>query len=265
MQLIVSFVLFYFLDNFSAGEENPLFLSKLPKEMRTVMRLLPLWSNVMRPYFPNSYETATTAFVESDFNDLKNRTFAHESLPLRADEFVLTHIRSIEGQMILTAQAEENHVANKTKKPTSAQNSSSKIHKFFKMRYFCTNLFMFCLVFLFFTGERTKNNSLPNFKNCLSISTIKGLEWWEANRGIFKDEVFRPIILEVSLIFAVTANTEREKNTYLKCCSMINSDLQILQYHKSPSDVISSIVSFRFLCFISLRFHTKRPLKEKIR
>lgn len=55
----------------------------------------------MVPHYGYGKSTATSASVESFFNDLKNRVFKHTVLPLRVDDFILHHIKSVEGSMKL--------------------------------------------------------------------------------------------------------------------------------------------------------------------
>ncbi|KAF5284801.1 hypothetical protein FQA39_LY04526 [Lamprigera yunnana] len=66
---------------------------------------LPLWTGIMKKYFPFTPTLSSSASVESDFNDLKHRVFAHKNLPLRVDEFLFGHIVSIIGTMNIAAAA----------------------------------------------------------------------------------------------------------------------------------------------------------------
>lgn len=63
----------------------------------------------MSTAFPGSAKTASSAAVESNFNILKNRIFQNDILPLKIDEFVVKHLRSIEGNMKLL-EAEDRDV-----------------------------------------------------------------------------------------------------------------------------------------------------------
>lgn len=56
--------------------------------------------------------TASFASVESYFNDLKNRSFHNDKLPIRAVKFVCKHVKEIEGMLKLldhNMKVEENN------------------------------------------------------------------------------------------------------------------------------------------------------------
>ncbi|KAF0708612.1 Uncharacterized protein FWK35_00033148 [Aphis craccivora] len=50
----------------------------------------------MQPIFDSPFKIATSALVESDFNQLKNLILRHASRPMTADRFILRHIQSID-------------------------------------------------------------------------------------------------------------------------------------------------------------------------
>lgn len=50
---------------------------------------------------------ATSATVESNFKDLKNRVFSATKIPLRANEYIKIHLASLDGKMNLVAEAVE--------------------------------------------------------------------------------------------------------------------------------------------------------------
>lgn len=61
------------------------------------MRLLPLWSAIMVPFFGYGETTMSSAAVESSFKKLKNITFKHMTLPVDIEEFLEHHIKSLQG------------------------------------------------------------------------------------------------------------------------------------------------------------------------
>lgn len=74
---------------------------------------LPLCTGIMRPFFPLSPESGSSASVESNFNDLKHRIFS-DSLPIGVEDFIKTHIQSNQGAMILAqARTQSNTVSKK--------------------------------------------------------------------------------------------------------------------------------------------------------
>lgn len=57
-------------------------------------KTIALWSSIMHKYFPLSPTIASSAAVESSFNNIKNRTFKHITLPATVEEFLKIHIQS---------------------------------------------------------------------------------------------------------------------------------------------------------------------------
>jgi len=53
----------------------------------------------MIKHFNISEITASSSSVESYFNDLKNRSFHNDNLPLRVDKFICKHIKEIDGML----------------------------------------------------------------------------------------------------------------------------------------------------------------------
>lgn len=72
---------------------------KFAKKLKALLMYFPLFTEVMRSVFRYGSVNATSAAVESEFNDLKHRTFKNVSLPLRVDKFVVRHILSLPGKL----------------------------------------------------------------------------------------------------------------------------------------------------------------------
>lgn len=73
-----------------------------PEFQKNIIRIckqFPLWSNVMIGYFQSPYRTATSASVEGNFSELKNKILKHDCRPMSADRFVVTHIKSLQNSM----------------------------------------------------------------------------------------------------------------------------------------------------------------------
>lgn len=85
----------------NGNRDNMQYLPEIIKEVLNLCKLLPLWTAVMAPLFKNSCSIASSAPVESNFNNIKNRLFRDKQLPLRIDDFILAHIQSIEGAVSL--------------------------------------------------------------------------------------------------------------------------------------------------------------------
>lgn len=71
------------------------------KNLLRISKQFPLWSNVMLEYFKSPYSTATSAPVEGDFSELKNKILRHDFKPMTADRFVITHLNSLKSSMTI--------------------------------------------------------------------------------------------------------------------------------------------------------------------
>lgn len=80
---------------------------KFAKKLKVLLVYFPLFSEVMRGVFGYGSVNATSAAVESEFNDLKNRTLKNVSSSLRVDKFVATHILSLPGKLKLAMASTE--------------------------------------------------------------------------------------------------------------------------------------------------------------
>ena len=65
------------------------------------MKWLTLWSNVCRDDFGYGRVPATSAKVESDFNNIKNRLYKNENFPRRVDDFIEVHVAHLNSKMKL--------------------------------------------------------------------------------------------------------------------------------------------------------------------
>lgn len=92
---------------------NGFYCIDFAKKFKVLLKYFPLFSEIMRAIFGYGYINATSAAVESEFNDLKNRTLKDVSLPIRADKFVSKHISCLSGKIKLTmAEKLENDSIN---------------------------------------------------------------------------------------------------------------------------------------------------------
>lgn len=85
------------------GHDNLQYLPDISLPIIKLFRMLPLWSGVMLPFFKYGSVPASSAAIESDFNILKNMIFSNHTLPIRLDDFLSTHINSLDGTMKLAA------------------------------------------------------------------------------------------------------------------------------------------------------------------
>ena len=63
------------------------------------MELLPLWSCTHRDKFGCGRVPASSAPVESDFNDIKSRFLKKKTLPMRIGDFIREHFEYLSGQL----------------------------------------------------------------------------------------------------------------------------------------------------------------------
>lgn len=89
--------------NDEGSHENMQFNPGLANRIKDFCKFIPIWSAVMVPIFKYGSQTQSSASSESLFNDLKNRVFKHKTLPLRIDEFIKIHIKTIDGTMVLSS------------------------------------------------------------------------------------------------------------------------------------------------------------------
>lgn len=85
-------------------------LPALIQDLIKISQYLPLWTGVMTQYFPSANVIGSSATVESNINDVKNRIFGNVKLPLRIDDFLKNFILSADGANKL-AESEMNQVS----------------------------------------------------------------------------------------------------------------------------------------------------------
>lgn len=59
------------------------------------------WSAIMNEHFGYGFKTESSASIESNVNNIKNRIFGHKNLPIRIEDFIKLHINDILGNMNL--------------------------------------------------------------------------------------------------------------------------------------------------------------------
>lgn len=79
--------------------DNAHYLPQLADRLLKDMKWFPLWSCVCRDRFGYGRVPASSAAVESEFNNIRNRLLANETLPMRADIFIAKHVKYLDGRM----------------------------------------------------------------------------------------------------------------------------------------------------------------------
>lgn len=100
---------------------NEFYCIDFSKNFKGLLKYFPLFSEVMPVIFGYGCKNATSAAVESEFNDLKNRLLKDVSLPMRADK-VSKHISCFSSKIKLA-------MAKKSKNNITDTNGVSKINK----------------------------------------------------------------------------------------------------------------------------------------
>lgn len=96
--------------HFKGDKISAYFIPEFGKQILRICKEFPLWTNVMRLFFNSPYETATSASVEGNFSELKNRIL-QTSTQMSVDRFVSTHLISIE-QMMKIARSHQIDLKN---------------------------------------------------------------------------------------------------------------------------------------------------------
>jgi len=71
------------------------YLPELGKYIERLCYDFPLWTGIMKTIFDSPFLIATSAPVESSFNELKNQILRFDRRPMSVDRFVTKHINSI--------------------------------------------------------------------------------------------------------------------------------------------------------------------------
>lgn len=102
---------------------NGFYCIEFAKAFKSLLKYFPLFSETIRTIFGYGSINATSAAVESEFNDLKNRTLKDVSLPMRADKFISKHISSLSGKikLAISGKLDESVDTNNNKKRTSEE------------------------------------------------------------------------------------------------------------------------------------------------
>jgi len=91
------------VDHEVGDHDNMYFLPAVAPLVINLCTYIPLWSGVMCSSFKYGDIPPSSAPIESQFNDLKNRVLKHvNNMPMRIDDFVKLHIQSLDGTMKLT-------------------------------------------------------------------------------------------------------------------------------------------------------------------
>lgn len=91
---------------------NALYCPELVTSLLRICNEFPLWSAVMVSYFNSPNQTATSARVEGYFSTLKSSILAKKVPKMRVDKFLVTHIRSIRGDIKLVACNKNDNFTN---------------------------------------------------------------------------------------------------------------------------------------------------------
>lgn len=80
---------------------NPLYLPSIIPLLKKEIKLLPLWSAIMVPFFGYGKPTKLSAAVESMVNKIKNTTFNDIILQTNLESFIERCVTSLKGSALL--------------------------------------------------------------------------------------------------------------------------------------------------------------------
>jgi len=87
------------------------YLPGLSNDIIRMSKYFPLWTNVMQIFFNSPYKIATSASVESDFSELKNKILRFDTKPMTVDRFIAKHLQSIDSntKLFRSSQLKQNN------------------------------------------------------------------------------------------------------------------------------------------------------------
>lgn len=94
------------LNSHNGNIVNAFYNPKAAQKLKSLIKHLPLWTGIMRPYFNAGTEIATSSSVESIFAEYKSGLFKG-CIPMRVDKFVVNHLNYIDGRIRLDFAQQE--------------------------------------------------------------------------------------------------------------------------------------------------------------
>lgn len=108
----------------------------LIKPLLNISREFPLWTNVLVDHFGSPNERGTSARIESYFATLKMSILCNKSPRMRADKFVITHLRSLRGDIKLA----QSHLDKKMMNQLTLLKIYQTMSQFFQMKHYIVYL-----------------------------------------------------------------------------------------------------------------------------
>lgn len=93
-------------DNIKGNRISAYYLPELVNDVIRLCKHFPLWTNIMCSVFRTPYKVSSSAAIENDFKQLKTQILKYETKPMKADKFVITHLKSIESNAKLFKSTE---------------------------------------------------------------------------------------------------------------------------------------------------------------
>jgi len=94
------------VDKIKGEFDNAQYTTELVPLVIKTMKLYSCWSGIMTNIFGYREATVSSSLVESNFNQIKNRLFKYENLPIRVDDFVQKLISYYKGDHLLIKNSE---------------------------------------------------------------------------------------------------------------------------------------------------------------
>ncbi|XP_044760405.1 uncharacterized protein LOC123317859 [Coccinella septempunctata] len=103
-------------------DDNAHYFPELAKKLLNDLKWMPLWSCVARPKFGYGRIPASSAPVEGHFNIVKNQIFKYCAKPVRADNFVETYLKYLEGSLKIISS----ELSNLTEEETNEKDEETE-------------------------------------------------------------------------------------------------------------------------------------------
>lgn len=95
------------IDDVISEFDNAQFVPEIVPIIINTMKLFPCWSNIMINVFRYGDNIASSSRIESNFNNIKNRVFKNDNLPMRVDDFVERLVEFYRGDHLILQTKED--------------------------------------------------------------------------------------------------------------------------------------------------------------
>lgn len=135
------------IDGIEGEFDNAQYTPEIVPMIINCMKLFPCWSNIMVNVFNYGENIASSSRVESNFNNIKNRIFKNDNLPIRVDDFVERLVDFYRGDHLIlqTKKDDELSKVHLIEEPVCSSLSSDKSSKTINRDDIITNTLVQCI------------------------------------------------------------------------------------------------------------------------